>query len=83
MVLYLCVQAKSASEGSPVVGCDRDVLARTDDVREVDGVALASCEAERVSILTGFEAERDDPHPHQVAPVDPLEALGNHSLDAL
>jgi hypothetical protein len=42
-----------------------------------------SSEAKRISILTSFEAERNDSHPHQVASVDTLKALGNHSFNSL
>ena len=51
--------------------------------REMDGVALVSIKAEWICILASFEAERNDSHPHQVASVDTLEALGNHCLDTL
>ena len=47
--LHRCVEAKSASEGFPVVGRDSHVLARTDlaDVGgEVNGVPLMSSNAE-------------------------------------
>lgn len=84
--MYLCVKAKSTSEGFPVVGCDGNVLPGTDlaDVgREVNGVPLVSSKAKWVGILTSLEAERNDSHTHQVASVDTLKALSDHSFNTL
>jgi hypothetical protein len=84
--MYLSVKAKGAGEGFPIFGRDSHILARTDLTevgREVDAVLLMPSKAERISILTSFEAERNDSHPHQIASVDTLETLGNHSFDSL
>ena len=84
--MYLSVKAKGAGEGFPIVGCDSHILARTDLAevgREVDAVPLMPSKAERISILTSFEAERNDSHPHQIASVDALKTLGNHSFNSL
>jgi hypothetical protein len=83
--LHLSVKAKGAGEGFPIFGRDSHILARTDLTevgREVDAVLLMPSKAKRISILTSFEAERNDSHPHQIASVDTLETLGNHSFDS-
>ena len=83
---YLRVNAKCASEGFPILCRNGHILAWTDLgnlAREVDRETLMPTEVEWICILANLEAERDDPHPHQVTPVDALEALSDHCLDAL
>jgi hypothetical protein len=42
-----------------------------------------SSKAKWVGILTSLEAERNDSHTHQVASVDTLKALSDHSFNTL
>ena len=56
---------------------DVHVLQRLDLVQSVDGVALASAQAQRLCALARRELEGQDAHPHQVRAVDPLEALSD------
>ena len=85
-VTYLSVDAKSASEGFPTIRRQGHILAWMDlaDVAwEADGELLMPGESEWIGILSILEAERDNPHPNQVTPVDALEALGNDWLHTL
>lgn len=78
------IQSASSSKGDSITGNNLNFLV---DVKissiELDSELLSAVKSETVGVLAGLELERENSHTHKIAPMDSLEALGNHGLDSL
>jgi hypothetical protein len=83
--LNLGVEAKHAGERLVVISPHRDVHARFDilQVWHVYGIPLEASQTQGVRVLPGLEAKRNQAHTNQVATVNALKTLRNHSFDTL
>ena len=82
--LWVSVETASSCERLASAGSDSHVLVdRQVAALEVNGESLRAVKTVSIGALTILELERQDAHADQVASVDTLVALSDHSVDTL
>jgi len=82
--LWVGVEATCDSELLAAVGCHDDILVDLElATLGVDVELFLAGKSMGVSTLSSLELKRQDSHADEVASVDSLVALGNHSFDTL
>jgi len=79
----VCVQSADNLEGLAGISVHSDHLSDTHYFTKVESERLLACEAEALGIFTSQKLERKDSHAEQVASMNSLIGLSNHSFYTL